>query len=87
MNITFHWPTIVGLIGMLLVLLAYFLLQVRTLHGNGVVYLLMNAVGSAMIIVSLIYAPNLPSLVLEIVWLLISIYGLARGKRGPSLPT
>lgn len=86
MTITFYWPTIVGLIGMIVVLLAYFLLQARKLHGNGMIYLLMNALGSAAIIVSLIYRPNLPSLVLEIAWLAISIYGLVRGRRGPSLP-
>ncbi|MGH8146201.1 MAG: CBU_0592 family membrane protein [Rhodanobacteraceae bacterium] len=86
MTITFHWPTIVGLVGMVVVLLAYFLLQARKLHGNGVVYLLMNALGSAAIIVSLIYEFNLASMVLEIAWLAISIYGLVRGRRGPSLP-
>ena len=81
MTVTFHWPTIVGLLGMLVTLFAYFLLQARKLGGNGIVYQLMNALGSAAIIVSLIYAFNLPAMILEVAWLAISIYGIAVGRR------
>ncbi|MGN6312995.1 MAG: CBU_0592 family membrane protein [Rhodanobacteraceae bacterium] len=81
MNINIAWPTIVGIIGTLLVLLAFFLLQARKLHGNGAIYQLLNAFGAAAIIVSLFYAFNLASMVLEIAWLLISIYGLVLGFR------
>ena len=81
MNINIAWPTIVGIIGTLLVLLAFFLLQARKLHGNGAVYQLLNAFGAAAIIVSLVYEFNLASMVLEIAWLLISIYGLVVGFR------
>lgn len=85
MSIHFYWPTIVGLVGMVVTLLAYFLLQARRLHGNGIIYQLMNALGSAAIIVSLIYAFNLPAMVLEVAWLAISIYGIAVGRRrGPA---
>jgi hypothetical protein len=81
MNIQIEWPTVVGIIGTLLVLLAFFLLQSRKLHGNGAVYQLLNAFGAAAIIVSLFYAFNLASMVLEIAWLLISLYGLVLGFR------
>jgi len=81
MNINIAWPTIVGIIGTLLVLLAFFLLQARKLHGNGAVYQLLNAFGAAAIIVSLFYQFNLASMVLEIAWLLISIYGLVTSFR------
>lgn len=81
MNIQIAWPTIVGIIGTLLVLLAFFLLQARKLHGNGAVYQLLNAIGAAAIIVSLVYQFNLASMLLEIAWLLISLYGLAIGIR------
>ncbi|TAN06460.1 MAG: hypothetical protein EPN38_08345 [Rhodanobacteraceae bacterium] len=83
MTVTFQWPTIIGLIGMLLTLIAYYLLQTRCLHGNGVAYQLLNAFGSAAIIVSLVYAFNLAAMVLEIAWLAISIYGLVLGWRNP----
>lgn len=81
MNIHIDWPTITGLLGTLLVLLAFFLLQARKLHGNGAVFQLLNAIGAAAIIVSLFYAFNLASMLLEVAWLLISVYGLAVGIR------
>jgi hypothetical protein len=56
-------------------------LQARKLHGNGWMFHLLNAIGAAAIIVSLFYAFNLASMVLEIAWLLISIYGLVLGFR------
>lgn len=86
MSISIYWPTIVGIIGTLVVLLAFFLLQAGKLHGNRPAYQLMNAIGAAAIIVSLFYQFNLASMLLEIAWLLISIYGLVRGTRGPTLP-
>ena len=81
MNIAIQWPTVVGLIGTLLVLLAFFLLQAQRLHGNGPAYQLLNAVGAAAIIVSLFHAFNLASMLLEIAWLLISVYGMIRSFR------
>lgn len=81
MTIQFQWPTITGIVGTLLVLLAFFLLQARKLHGNGAIYQLLNAFGAAAIIVSLVYEFNLASMVLEIAWMLISIYGLVVGFR------
>jgi paired small multidrug resistance pump len=80
MTVTFHWPTIVGLAGTLLVLVAFFLLQARKLHGNGLTYQLLNAIGAAAIIVSLFYAFNLASMLLEIAWLAISVYGMATSR-------
>ena len=76
-----QWPTVTGIAGTLLVLVAFFLLQARKLHGNGPVYQLLNAIGAAAIIVSLVYQFNLASMLLEIAWLLISLYGLAVGIR------
>jgi hypothetical protein len=86
MTINIQWPTIVGLVGTFLVLLAFFLLQSERVRGNGSIYQLMNAIGAAAIIVSLVYEFYLASMLLEIAWLLISIYGLVRGRRGPMLP-
>lgn len=86
MTFTLQWPTVVGVIGTLLVLLAFFLLQTDKLRGNGPVYQLMNAIGAAAIIVSLFYEFNLASMLLEVAWLAISLYGLARGLRAPRVP-
>ena len=55
--------------------------QARKLNGTGFVYQLMNALGSAGIIYSLVFAFNLPAMLLEIAWLLISIYGMIQSRR------
>ena len=81
-NITIDWTVVVGLIGMIVTLLAYFLLQAQKLHGNGLVYQLMNAVGALGVALSLLFGTfNLPAFLLEVIWLVISIYGIAVARR------
>ncbi|HKV65410.1 MAG TPA: hypothetical protein VJN66_03415 [Rhodanobacteraceae bacterium] len=81
-NITIDWTVIVGLIGMIVTLLAYFLLQAQKLHGNGLVYQLMNAVGALGVALSLLFGTfNLPAFLLEVIWLVISIYGIVVARR------
>ncbi len=80
MNIPWHeWA---GFVGVALVLLAFFLLQSRKLHGNGWIYQLMNALGAIGVMLSLLFgAFNLPAFLLEAAWLAISIYGMLVGWR------
>lgn len=81
-SVSIDWTVIVGLLGMLVTLLAYFLLQAQKLHGNGLVYQLMNAVGALGVALSLLFGKfNLPAFLLEVVWLAISIYGIVVAKR------
>ncbi len=80
MNLPWHEWT--GLFGVLLVLLAYLLLQAHKLHGNGPIYQTMNALGAIGVMVSLLVGSfNLSAFVMELAWLLISIYGMAVGLR------
>jgi hypothetical protein len=81
-NITFDWTVIVGLVGTLLTLLAYFLLQARRLNGNGLVYQLLNAFGALGVALSLLFGKfNLAAFLLEVVWLAISVYGIVVSRR------
>lgn len=81
-NITLDWTVIVGLFGMIVTLLAYFLLQAQKLHGNGLIYQLMNAVGALGVALSLLFGKfNLPAFLLEAAWLAISIYGIVVARR------
>lgn len=81
-NITIDWTVVVGLAGMIVTLLAYFLLQAQKLHGNGLIYQLMNAVGALGVAVSLLFGTfNLPAFLLEVAWLAISIYGIVVARR------
>ena len=76
-----HWYDWAGLFGVLLILLAYFLLQAGRMRGDALPYQLMNAAGALMILVSLLYAFNLSAFVMEVAWLAVSIYGIVRGHR------
>ncbi len=62
-------------------LVAFYLLQAGRMRGDGLGYQLMNALGAFAVLLSLLYAFNLSAFVLEGLWLGISIYGIARGRR------
>ncbi len=79
---TFFWHDWAGYIGVALVLLAYLLLQARSLHGNGLTYQLLNVFGALGVLLSLLFGSfNLSAFVMEAAWLAISMYGIARGWR------
>lgn len=77
---TFHWYDWAGYIGVLLVLLAYFLLQARKLHGNKLAYQLMNIFGAFGVLLSLVFGSfNWSAFLLEVAWIAVGIYGIVRG--------
>ncbi len=67
---------IIGVIGVTIIVSAYFLLQLDRIDSKGFWYSFLNAFGSLMIIYSVFYNWNLASFVIEFFWILISIYGL-----------
>lgn len=76
-----HWSDAIGLLGVLLILLAYFLLQAGRLRGDALLHQLLNAAGAVLLLVSLLYAFNLSAFLMELAWLAVSIYGIVRGRR------
>lgn len=76
-----QWHDWVGLAGVVIVLVAFLLLQAGKLHGTGFIYQLCNAVGAAAVVLSLFYNFNLSAFVVESAWVVISIYGMVRGWR------
>ena len=79
---TIFWYDWAGYFGVVLVLLAYLLLQSRALRGDGLVYQLMNLFGALGVMLSLTFGSfNLPAFLMELAWLLISLYGIVRGQR------
>lgn len=83
-NVNIDWTIVVGLVGMVITLLAYFLLQAQKLHGNGLTYQLLNTLGSLGVAISLLFGKfNLPAFLLELAWLAISIYGMVVARRRP----
>ena len=80
MNIA--WYDWAGYAGVLLVLLAFFLLQAHKLHGNGLTYQLMNVLGALGVMLSLLWgAFNWSAFLMQVAWLLIGVFGIARSVR------
>lgn len=70
------WFDIIGTIGVALIILAYAAVQVRRMRSEQLSYSVVNLVGAAMILVSLRYNFNLASVIIEIFWILISLWGI-----------
>lgn len=81
MALNMAWYDWVGIAGTLMVLGAFWLLQARRLSGTGIVYQLLNLFGAAGVLVSLLGKFNISVFVLEIVWVLISAYGIAQSYK------
>ena len=71
---------IIGLLGVVIILLTYFLLQINKINSKGFIYSFANLIGSILIMISLYRFWNLSSFVIEIFWIVISIYGLISWK-------
>lgn len=76
-----HWYDWFGLLGVALILLAYFLLQIGRVRGDALMHQLLNAVGALLLLISLLYAFNLSAFLMELAWFAVSIYGIARGHK------
>ena len=73
---TIEWHDLLGFTGVVLILAVYLLLQMQRLHSTGWLYSALNGVGAILVLVSLTQEFNFSAFVLEIAWLLISLYGL-----------
>lgn len=81
-----HWYDWIGVVGTLMVLLAYFLLQAGRLHGNRALYQALNLFGAIGVLASLYGTFNLSVLLLMVAWVAISAYGLVRSIRQTAAP-
>ena len=73
-----NWYDILGTIGVAIIILTYVLLQIERLRSDQLAYSLLNAIGAALILVSLYFDFNLPSVVVEFFWLVISLFGIGK---------
>ena len=72
----FDWLDLAGFIGVLLIVIAYLLLQLDKLPSTAVSFSLLNAAGSLLIMFSLIFKFNVSAFLVEVFWFLISLIGL-----------
>ena len=73
-----YLPTLIGLLGASLALLAYFLISTGKLRSDQMAFPLLNMIGSMGILVSLYWQFNLPSAMINAIWVVISIVGIWR---------
>lgn len=76
MNI--RWFDIVGTIGVATIVVTYILLQTGRVKSDQLAYSVLNAFGATLILISLYFEWNFPSVVVESFWLVISLYGIIR---------
>lgn len=69
---------IIGIIGVAILVLAYYLLQSNRITSASVLYSLMNLIGAGFILYSLILEWNTPAVIMESVWIVISLSALFR---------
>ncbi len=65
-----------GFIGMLFVVVAYLFLQMNKYTIKSLQYQLLNLVGAILLLISLFVHFNLGSFIIEIFWIIITIYGI-----------
>jgi hypothetical protein len=68
----------VGMLGTLLVVLAFFLLQLERTDPKGFSYNLLNLLGALFLLFSLCFNFNLASFVIELFWIAASLIGMWR---------
>jgi len=78
---------VVGIAGVVLLVIAYLLLQINKLKSSGLPYSFLNLIGASLIIVSLVVDFNLSAFLMEAFWVLISLIGIFRHLRGTMLRT
>lgn len=76
-----EYANAVGIVGVVFTLTAYYLLNVNKLSSTSMVYLLLNCMGSTLVLFSLMFHWNLSSVITESAWISISLVGVYRVRR------
>jgi hypothetical protein len=74
----FSFPDFIGSIGVVILMVTFLLLQIGRLDSSRLSYSVLNALGAALITISLIYDFNLSAFIIEVFWILISLVGVLR---------
>lgn len=69
-------PDLIGLTGVALLIVTYALLQLDKINPKGFWYSFNNMIVAILVSVSLYYTWNTASVVIEVFWFLISVFGL-----------
>ena len=69
-------PDFIGYIGVALLIVTYALLQTDRIDPKGFWYSFNNMIVAVLVTVSLLYTMNKASMVIEVFWFIISVYGI-----------
>lgn len=69
---------LLGVAGSLMICAAYFAVSLGRLAAVGFAYQGANALGAALLLISLWYRPNPGAIVIETLWLMIALFALGR---------
>ncbi len=71
----------VGIIGVVLLLVAYYLLNLNKVSAFSLSYQILNLIGAAFILFSLMFQWNTSAVLIEIAWIFISLMGIWRAVK------
>ena len=74
----YTWHDILGNLGVLLIISSYLALQLERVSSTSLAYSAINAIGALLVLVSLIFQFNMSAFLIELFWLLISIFGITK---------
>jgi len=74
-----------GNVGVVIMIVAYLLLQLNRLDSSSLAYSLLNAFGAGLVILSLSVNFNLSAFIMEAFWILISLIGIYQYLRTRAL--
>ncbi|ALA25092.1 permease [Piscirickettsia salmonis] len=69
---------LIGTVGMALVVIAYFLVVSQRVTPGSLPFSVINLIGAILLLISLCIHFNLGSFIIEIFWILISLYGIVK---------
>lgn len=71
-------PDFIGIFGVVIIIIAYMLLQLEKIDAKDISFSSLNTLGSFLIILSLLYDWNFASFMMESTWMILSLYGMLK---------
>ena len=72
---------IIGFVGMLFIVYAYLLLQIKKYTITSFSYQVLNLVGAILLLISLFVHFNLGSFIIEVFWIIITLFGMYKNLK------
>ena len=72
----YNWHDLLGNLGVIIILWCYLSLQLGKVDAQDMWFSLLNSIGAMLILISLLYEFNFSAFLMELFWLLISMFGI-----------